>query len=82
MGRPYVSRVSQSFRLPLEVAETLETLAGQRGVSKTDIVAEAIIALDRRHTDELMTEGMLATRGARAEIDALAIVTGEAVDEW
>jgi len=82
MGRPYTSRVSQSFRLPLEVAETLETLAGLRGVSKTDVVAEAIIALDRQQTDELMTAGMLAGSSARSETDPLATVSSEVVDEW
>ena len=82
MPRPYTSRVSQSFRLPLEVAETLETLAGQRGVSKTDVVAEAIIALGRRQTDELMTEGMLGASESRTETDALATAGLEVVDEW
>jgi len=82
VGNPYTSRVSQSFRLPLEVAETLETLAGQRGVSKTDIVAEAITALGRRQTDELMTAGMLAGADSRSEADAFATATLEVVDEW
>ena len=82
MGLPYTSRVSRSFRLPLEVAETLEALASQRGVSKTDVVAEAIVALGRRQTDELMTEGMLAASGSRTETDALAGPGIEVVDEW
>ena len=82
MGSPYISRVSQSFRLPLEVAETLEILASQRGVSKTDIVSEAIAALGRQQVDELMTEGMLAGREARSETDALAAASVEAIDEW
>jgi len=83
MGRSYASRVSQSFRLPLEVAEMLESMARERSVSKTDIVAEAIVALRKREADELITEGMCcAARELREQADALVSPLREVVAEW
>jgi|GEM_PF-2968417 len=83
MGRSYSSRVSRSFRLPLEVAETLESMSRERNVSKTDIVAEAIVALRKQQADDLITEGMCcAARELREQADALVSPLREVVDEW
>jgi predicted DNA-binding protein len=57
MSHTHAARVSQSFRLPKPVADALAALAARDGRSKSEIVVEAILRMDRERSEGLMAEG-------------------------
>ena len=83
MNTRYNTRISHSFRLPLGVAEALESLSSELGLSKTEVVSEAIELLKRQRTEALITEGF-AEMAAEDRADAEAAVPAalEVSDEW
>lgn len=83
MSADYNTRISHSFRLPSGVAEALESIALQRGLSKTEVVSEAIELMSRQHTEALIAEGF-AEMASEDTVDAeLAVRSAlEVSDEW
>ncbi len=83
MSTDYTTRSSYSFRLPFGVAEVLESLASDLGLSKTQVVSEAIELLNRQHMDALIAQGFAEmAMENRADAQAAMPAAREVSDEW
>jgi predicted DNA-binding protein len=83
MSHTHAVRVSQSFRLPKPVADALAELAERDGRTKSEIVVEAILRMDRERTEALMAEGFreLAEED-RARAEGGIAAAREVFDRW
>ena len=57
MSAPSRGTVPSQFRLPVAAREFIDARAAERGITKTDVVLEALACLREREVEERMAEG-------------------------
>lgn len=71
------------FRLPVWAHEFVEERSAEYGVTKTEVVLEALSCLRQRETEELMAEGYRELGALNAELaESAAAFAAETLPEW
>jgi hypothetical protein len=80
--RPTGTTPSQ-FRLPAPAREFIEQRAAERGITKTEVVLEALACLREREIEERMAEGYrFRAKEHRALAEEGLLAAEEAWPEW